>query len=226
MVDPSSFQIRAKKIGDTIQEARLASGKGEEDCAAAMGLSTTKFQAFEKGEDAISLPELEILAYYLDIPVDHFLGRETISLAAKANAAVDKLETLLPLRHRIIGIILLKSRNEAAISLEELARATEIDEQKLAAYESGNTPVPLPELEVLTVALNVSLRNFRDQRGPVGRWAIQKKALEDFSELPLEMQQFISKPINLPYLELAQRLSEMSVDRLRGVAEGLLEITL
>jgi hypothetical protein len=72
----------------------------------------------------------------------------------------------------------------------------------------------------------LSMRDFRDQSGPVGRWAIQKKALEDFSELPLEMQQFISKPVNLPYLELAQRLSEMSVDRLRGVAEGLLEITL
>ena len=50
--------------------------------------------------------------------------------------------------------------------------------------------------------------------------------MEDFTDLPLEMQAFISKPINMPYLELAQRLSEMSVDRLRGVAEGLLEITL
>ena len=40
------------------------------------------------------------------------------------------------------------------------------------------------------------------------------------------MQQFVSKPVNQPYLELAQRLSEMSVERLRSVAEGLLEITL
>ena len=54
----------------------------------------------------------------------------------------------------------------------------------------------------------------------------QKKAVEDFSKLPLDMQQFVSKPANLPYLELAQRLSEMSVERLRAVAEGLLEITL
>jgi len=37
---------------------------------------------------------------------------------------------------------------------------------------------------------------------------------------------FVLKPINLPYLELAKRLSEMSVDKLRDVAEGLLEITL
>ncbi len=226
MVNPNSFQIRAKKIGALMQETRIAIGKSEEDCAEAMRLSTSKYQAFEQGEDAISLPELEVLAFYLDIPIDHFLGRESLSLEAKENVAVSKLEALLPLRHRIIGIMLRKGRIEAGISLEELARHSEIDQQTLADYEKGNIPVPLPELEVLTVALNVSMRDFRDQSGPVGKWAIHKKALEDFSELPLEMQQFISKPINLPYLELAQRLSEMSVDRLRGVAEGLLEITL
>jgi len=36
---------------------------------------------------------------------------------------------------------------------------------------------------------------------------------------------FISKPVNLPYLELAMRLSDLSAEKLRGVAEGLLEIT-
>ena len=226
MVNPNSFQIRAKKLGVLIQDARLATGKSEEDCAKAVGVSTSEYQAFEQGEKAVSLPELEVLAFYLDIPTDHFLGRETVSLEAKENIAVSKLESLLPLRHRIIGVMLRKGRIEAGISLEELARHSEIDEQNLAAYEKGNIPVPLPELEVITVALNTSMRDFRDQSGPVGRWAIQKKALEDFTELPLEMQAFISKPINLPYLELAQRLSEMSVDRLRGVAEGLLEITL
>ena len=226
MVNPSSFQIRAKAIGDIIQEARTATGKSEEDCAKAMGLETSRYQAFEQGEEMISLPELEVLAFYLDIPIDHFLGRETVSLAAKESVAVNNLENLLFLRHRIIGVMLRKGRDEAGISIEELSRYTEIDEQSLTEYETGNTPIPVPELEVLTVALNISIRDFRDQSGPVGRWAIQKKALEDFSELPLEMQQFISKPINLPYLELAQRLSEMSVDRLRGVAEGLLEITL
>jgi hypothetical protein len=44
--------------------------------------------------------------------------------------------------------------------------------------------------------------------------------------MPVDLQTFVSKPINRPYLELAQRLSEMSVDKLRSVAEGLLEITL
>jgi transcriptional regulator with XRE-family HTH domain len=226
MANPSSFQIRTKKLGVLIRNARLAADRSEEDCAKAMGISSVEFAAFEQGETAPSLPEIEVLAFYLDTPIDYFLGSEDLSLDSIDHQAIEKLDNLLPLRNRIIGVMLRKARLEADITLEELARYTEVDEEALASYEAGTTSVPLPELEVIVIALNVSLRDFRDQSGPVGRWSIQKKAIEDFSQLPLEMQQFISKPINLPYLELAQRLSEMSVDRLRGVAEGLLEITL
>jgi transcriptional regulator with XRE-family HTH domain len=226
MANSSGFQIQAKKLGVLIKDARLASERSEEDCAKAMGVTHPEYEAFEKGEKAPSLPELEALGFYLDVPIDHFLDREPISFEAKENIAIEKLDHLLPLRHRIIGIMMRKARLEADISLEELARYSEIDQENLSAYEMGAIPIPLPELEVIAVALNLSMREFRDQNGPIGKWAIQKKAIEDFMELPLDMQQFISKPVNLPYLELAQRLSEMSVDRLRGVAEGLLEITL
>jgi hypothetical protein len=44
-------------------------------------------------------------------------------------------------------------------------------------------------------------------------------------ELPEDVREFICKPVNLPYLKLAMRLSELSVEKLRAVAEGLLEIT-
>ena len=92
MVDPSSFQIRAQKIGENIQEARIATGKKEVDCAKAMGLGLSDYQSFEQGQEAISLPELEVLAFYLDIPIDHFLGRETISLETQEKVTVNKLE--------------------------------------------------------------------------------------------------------------------------------------
>lgn len=41
-----------------------------------------------------------------------------------------------------------------------------------------------------------------------------------------ELKEFISKPINLPFLELAMKLSQMDAKKLRDVAESLLEITL
>jgi len=226
MVNPLSHQVRAQKLGALIQEARSGSGRAEEECASYMGVSLASYQAYEQGEKAPSLPELEVLAFYLDIPIEHFLGQESLLAAQTDRAVLDKLENLLTLRHRIIGVLLRKARLEAGISVQELAKYAEIDPEKIEAYELGELPVPLTELEVITLALNLSLREFQDRSGPVGKWAIQKKSVEGFLELPLELQQFISKPINLPYLELAQRLSGMSVERLRGVAEGLLEITL
>ncbi len=226
MANTSAFQIQAKKLGVLIKDARIASEKSIEDCSKAMGKTPSEFEAYEQGENSPSLPELEALGFYLDIPIDHFLDRESISFEAKENNAFEKIDSLLPIRHRIIGIMMRKARLEANISLEELSQHSEINLQDLTDYEMGTTPIPLPELEVIALALNFSMRDFRDHNGPIGKWAIQKKAVEDFMDLPLEMQQFISKPVNLPYLELAQRLSEMSVDRLRGVAEGLLEITL
>ena len=86
--------------------------------------------------------------------------------------------------------------------------------------------IPVPMLEVLADVFNASLRDFQDQHGPTGIWFAQQRTLRDFGELPLELQAFVCKPVNRPYLELAQRLSDMEVEKLRAVAEGLLEITL
>lgn len=222
----NSLDMRAEKLGTLIREARIASEKEAADCARAMGVSPETLEAYEAGSQSPSLPELEALAYYLDTPVELFWGRDSFTPQTRGNNALAQLENLLLLRHRMIGVLLRKGRIEAEISLDELTKYTEIDPERLKAYETGTLPVPLPELEVITVALNLSMREFQDRSGPVGRWATQKKSVEGFLELPPEMQQFVSKPVNLPYLELAQRLSEMSVDRLRNVAEGLLEITL
>ena len=69
------------------------------------------------------------------------------------------------------------------------------------------------------------LNSLVDQHGPVGIWRKQQQAVEQFIHLPVEVQEFITKPVNMPYLLLAQRLSGMPVEKLRAIAEGLLEIT-
>jgi hypothetical protein len=43
--------------------------------------------------------------------------------------------------------------------------------------------------------------------------------------IPDEVQQFIKNPGNEPYLRLAMHLSSMSTEKLRAIAEGILEIT-
>lgn len=222
---PALMTIRTKKLGVLIRDARQVTGKSLEDCAQAMGVSAETLQAYEYGEQSPSLPELELLAYYLEIPLDHFWGNEVLKKNGQEQQAVDP-EKILALRQRYIGALVRKTRSEAGLALEEVAQKCGLPVEQLEAYELGEQPLPFPVLEVLTGVLNTSVREFQDRHGPVGAWFQVQRAQREFANLPPEMQAFVCKPVNRPYLELAQRLSEMSVDKLRGVAEGLLEITL
>src|SRR5690606_22251308 len=119
------------------------------------------------------------------------------------------VQKLTMVRQRVIGVLLRKARLETQKTLEDVAQAASLPVEDLEAYEYGELPVPVPVLEQLAGILNRDLREFHDRKGPVGVWFIQQRALQDFKELPPELQEFVSRPINRPYLELAQRLSEM-----------------
>lgn len=224
-LNPTALALRAKIIGALIRDARLSQGKEIETCAQAIGVSAQAFQAYELGEQAPSLPELEAIAYSLNVPLDHFWESQAITASSSEKDKTKDIERLIQLRQRMTGALVRQARLEAGITLEAIARHTEIDQALLEAYELGEEPIPLPLLEVFSGLLSRSIREFFDRHGPVGRWTAQQRAMRDFLEMPVELQEFISKPVNRPYVELAVRLSEMSVDRLRSVAEGLLEIT-
>ncbi len=225
MANNSSVQmLRAKIIGALIREARLAAKQSPEECAQVIGVKPETFDALELGEQAISLPELETLAFFLDVPLEHFWERDSLA-EIRPERSLTSPEQLMKIRHRMIGALLRQARQEAGFTLETLAERAQLSTEQLEAYELGQEAVPLPVLEILTGLLHRSIREFQDQHGPVGVWNAQQKAVKDFLTLPLELQLFVSKPVNRPYLELAIRLNEMSVDKLRAVAEGLLEIT-
>jgi hypothetical protein len=81
-------------------------------------------------------------------------------------------------------------------------------------------------LEVLAERLGTRMEVFVDQAGPIGEWLNQQRAIQEFLKLPPELRDFVCQPVNRPYLDLARNLSSMSTDKLRSVAEGLLDITL
>ncbi len=221
---PPDLTLRARHLGSLIRDGRLAANLSPDECAQAIGVPLETYEAYELGEKAISLPELETLSYFLKIPLENFWEREPISSKEGAHN-LSHVEQLMRIRHRMVGALLRQARLEAGFSLDQLSERVEIDPAQLESYELGKEPVPLPELETLSGVLHRSIREFHDKQGPVGVWNAQQRALKDFLAMPLELQVFVSRPVNRPYLELAMRLSDMSVDKLRTVAEGLLEIT-
>lgn len=225
MNTPSQITLRTKKLGVLIRDARLAARRSPEECAGAMGVTKSVFRAYEEGRRAPSLPELELLAFYLKLPIEHFWGKASLSGEEPANEPLD-LARLVELRQRMIGALLRQERTNANLSLKALAEETGISGARLKAYELGERSIPLPELEALISSLASRVENFFDQNGPIGQWMNDEKSMRQFLQLPRDLQAFVCQPVNRPYLDLARKLSIMSNEQLRSVAEGLLDITL
>jgi transcriptional regulator with XRE-family HTH domain len=223
-INPILKIIRAKKLGVLIRDSREKSGKSLEECAKAMGLSSDELSAVEFGERPLTLPELEIFAFYLDVPLEHFW--ENKILKPSGSDRLVEPEEIKQLRQKAIGDLVHEGRMNAALSIENLGQQAGIPSESLQSYEQGEIPIPLPELEILAQVLNNSIGDFEDHQGKVGSWFADKRNVNDFLGLPQELKEFVSKPINRPYLEIAIRLSELKVEKLRALAEGLLEITL
>jgi len=190
-----------------------------------MGVTRGMLRAYEEGRRAPSLPEVESLAYFLNLPIDHFWGKSAISDDALSTEPLD-LPQLAQLRQRMIGALLRQERNNASLSIKTLSQETGIPGARIKSYELGERSIPLPELEALVNSLSARVETFFDQSGPIGQWMTEQKSMKQFMQLPPELQGFVSQPVNRPYLELAIKLSSMSSEKLRSVAEGLLDITL
>ena len=141
-INPSYMSQKSIMIGKLIHEARRKTNLKAEDCAQAIGVSTEQFKAYERGENPISLPELEAVAYFLDVPIEHFWARETAALGGNYRVISD-LEKLIPLRNRMIGAILRQARLEAGMSLEILAMNTEIEEARSGSLRAGRGSDPV-----------------------------------------------------------------------------------
>lgn len=224
MTIQAQVSLRSRKLGVLIRDARLSERKTITECAQAVGITTGIFRAWEEGHRSPSLPELEVLAYSLRLPLNRFWSKDAASEEALLNETLN-LPAFVSIRQRLIGALLRQLREKANISPHALSEMSGISTARIKAYELGERPIPLPELEGLTNLLGAQIEMLFDQTGHIGLWMIQQKAIQEFLQLPNEMQNFVAKPVNRPYLELAKKLSGMSTDKLRSLAEDILEIT-
>jgi transcriptional regulator with XRE-family HTH domain len=212
---------RAKILGVLIQDARKYARRSIDECAEVLGLTVGQFQKAEEGQHVISLPELEVLAMYLDVPMAHFWGSHTLS-----DSPGKSYRDLLQLRHRMIGVLLQQARLTAGKTADEMADQVGITAEQLTRYENGQQAVPLLFLEQLGQALGYSVSYFmEDTHGPLARHEAEQKMQRRLEELPSSVKKFIAEPVNIAYLETAMRLSSMDVKQLRGIAEAILDIT-
>jgi transcriptional regulator with XRE-family HTH domain len=216
-IDPK----RAQKLGELIQAARMHTGYSPEECAQILGISVAEYAQAETGEYDVSLPELEALAIFLNVPMGYFWGSDSLS----KDIGVD-YQDMIVLRNRVIGVLLNQLRLRARRSRKETAEHLGIPESHIEAYEMGDTAVPYLHLEQLARFLDGSLSLFmEDIHGPLARHQTRQQLLKQFDRMTPELRAFITNPVNASYMETARKISLMDVARLRQIAEDLLEIT-
>jgi Uncharacterized protein conserved in bacteria len=237
--------IKAKKVGLFMRLAREKAAVSSETAAKWLSIDENEYTAFENGELSPSLPQLESLAYLFHTRFDFLTHGPSETEAAAPDFSQEVNAHLLDLRNHVIAALLKQNREQKGISIDQLEDLTSIPEDALFDYENGKSAVPMLDLEEIINNLGISMDAFFSANGPfrhedvsqatpapqvmpqpaVAPQTAAPAAPALPGNLPADLLEFINKPVNRPYLELAMRLSQMEADKLRSIAASLLEIT-
>ena len=112
MYTREAMAIRSKIVGVLLRNARIRAGKSRKDCAAVLGCSPDTISQFEYGRKDITLPQLEVLAYFLGLPITYFWDKDAIPEEEEMDRSVDEIMTI---RRKIIGVLLRQARLDAHV---------------------------------------------------------------------------------------------------------------
>lgn len=218
--------IRAKKLGIRLIDLREKYHYSVEDLAAYLGITPDELIDAEQGVDSLSLSKLESLAELYRLPLESLLNWDVKSKTLSDEKKEYAIKSA-NLHDHILAAHLKKARYAQQLTLDDLAEVCEISTDEYLQYENAEKPLPYPLLDALCGRLNLDLSRLQSKKAvaEVNTPVEGRKETLPASHLPAALQDFVAKPSNQPYLELARKLSEYDVNRLRHIAESLLEIT-
>jgi transcriptional regulator with XRE-family HTH domain len=206
-------------VGVRLRAARLKIHKTIKEVAARLGVSPARMKQYELGTREITLPELEELALYFQVPISHFLASDTV-LTEELPPAPSKEE--LAERRAFIGARLKQARLAAGKSKEDCAALVEQKPARITRYERGRADVPITELERLAEFLGVNIFYFLASTPRVGEGNVLD--LEYLARLPKDLRAFVFDPASLPYLRMAAKFRDLPADKLKELGELLLVV--
>lgn len=218
-----SYRLRAKMLGVLIRDARVNADRSIDDCARLLKLAPEEFEQWEFGDISPSLPELEVLASYLDVPVSHFWGAKTLETDHADKRSTQ--QTFIDLRNHMIGVLLRQAREERGMDITQLSEETQIDADLLEQYELGELPIPMHELSAISSVVNQNMSYFLESESQIGEMLASLEAWKHFNDLPDDLRAFAANPLNIGFIEIALAFSQMENDRLKRIAVSMLDIT-
>jgi len=249
-VIPDAARLKRKMLGVRLRSARTQVGMNIAEAARHLGIEPATLTNYELGAAEISLPELEAMAHIFAVPASYFWSTDAPLKEPNKNANVAKK---IPIRRKIIGVLIKQVREEAGQSQDQLAAALHCSTADLAAYEAGTKAIPFSRLESLAAQLQVPLSRFLEnpesasaeptqpvqtqaepqtptplshaQQGFQGEQVTVPADLAWLANMPDDIKEFLADPSSTLYLRLSMRLHGLSTETLRALAEGILDIT-
>lgn len=200
--------LASNTLADKIKITRLNAKRSIKDCAQELNIPIERFMAYEDGQEFPSLPELEVLACFLNQPVRIFWdSNDQVMVIKNPLINFQHMEALLGLRHRMIGAQLKLIRSQKNISEESLAEQLGIGVEQLTQYELGEEPLPFPKLQEVATLLGCDLAMFMDNDSLIGKWHLMQEQIFHYLFLPEETRQILSEPDQMRYMRMARLFS-------------------
>lgn len=194
---PLAKCLRAKIIGLLLRKTRLAAECTSTACAEFLQVPPARYVAWEHGEAVPSLPELELLAGFLQ-------GAPTPRQQSDYRL----------LRQRIIGAQLQMARQASG----EAAARSIVPPETLRAYELGERSIPMTNLSALAQAFGIKLSAFL-KTTPTNSSAAQATD-GNAATLP----GFAANRQNAAYIRLAMAFRHIQAEDLNHIADALFAI--
>lgn len=210
-------RLRNRLLGVLIRRRRLEAECAIADCADFMGTPPALIEAWEFGERAPSLPQVEMLSQF-------FNGSQAAAVGDDlTEAALARAEYIL-LRRRLIGALLRAARLSMGASADDLSQSSGLDANQLERYELGEEMLPLSDLIALAQALSADLNDFAPQSGLARAPSKAKESRAAETEGKSEWRQFAADGENLPFIRLAMAFQHIARDDLHRIADALFAI--
>ena len=225
MVASQAIAIRNRISGILVRQARLKAAKSQRECAEYLGCSPLMFGQYEQGQRGLSLPQLEALAHFFDMPLES-LWDESYTPPEPEQAQDLPVTQLMLLRRKELAIRFRQCRRAAELTQEQIGKILGRSAYIVSQYERGTRDIPLSELEIAVEQCDRHLTDFLDEETiPLGHAERDRQTLVRLNELPPDVREFVLKPTNMLYLRIAMLLSALKTQSLRQIAEMILDIT-
>ena len=212
-------------LAGQLKLARETAARSIHDCARLIGIGSGRYAAYEAGSRQPSMPELEQLALFLQVPLDAFFDESEIAPLVPTPIEVGEV---MALRARIIGARLRKARLDSGQQLAMTALALGMRARDLERFELAEKALPVGRLELAAHHFGLQRKDLLDveQAGsaeatagapPTG----SRQQYAQFVKLPADVREALMLPDALVFIRAGLRLRGLRTKDLRRAGKAL-----